>query len=214
MVDYPYILKPSSAEDFLKRMHERPEPRAVSQAYLDSLGYKSSNDRQIIPMLKFVNFLASNGAPDDNFRSFRDTSKQRAVMAQALVTSYEDLFKTIPKPCEASDEDLENFFRTATGKGGRMLKATVDAFKVLCKFADLAAITQPTPTPTPTSSPLPAPISTPAPIPVVQLPTREGGVILNVSVRLELPATQDAGVYDKIFESLKRHLLTPSSKTD
>lgn len=61
----------------------------------------------------------------------------------------------------------------------------------------------------------PAPIPTPTPAPLVQVPvTREGGVTLNVNIRLELPATQDATVYDKIFQSLKKHLLTPSSKTD
>jgi len=87
-----------------------------------------------------------------------------------------------------------------------MLKATVDAFQVLCKFADFGApAVTITPTPTPGA----------APTPTVQLPvTKEAGVNLNVNIRLELPATQDAEVYDKIFQSLKKHLLTPSSKTD
>jgi len=45
--------------------------------------------------------------------------------------------------------------------------------------------------------------------------TREGGgVTVNVNIRLELPATQDASVYDKIFESLKKHILASGSKPD
>jgi hypothetical protein len=59
--------------------------------------------------------------------------------------------------------------------------------------------------------PTPSPISAPT----VQLPlAKEGGVTVNVNIRLELPATQDADVYDKIFESLKKHILSTSSKTD
>jgi hypothetical protein len=108
----------------------------------------------------------------------------------------------------ASDTDLENFFRTATGRGDRMLTATVDAFKTLCKFADLKAPPVPiTPTPTPAPTPVPTP-------PFQPTIAKEGGVTVNVNIRLELPATKDAEVYDKIFESLKRHLLTSSSKTD
>jgi len=208
MVDYPYTYKPSSLDGFLKNITPRPQPKTVSQSYLKSLGYTSSHDWKIIPILRFIKFLDTGGRPIDLFKSFRDTRKQKATMAQALKESYADLFELYSNPCAKDDQTLENFFRTATGRGGRMLKATVSAFKTLCGFADFAAPAIPiTPKPTPT----PTAISTPA----VQLPVmREGGVTLNVNIRLELPATQDATVYDKIFQSLKKHLLTPSSKTD
>jgi hypothetical protein len=210
MADYPWTLKPSSLEGFLKNMPDRPEPEAVTQTYLNSLGYTSSSDRQIIPILKFINFIDSSGKPTDLFKNYRDTGKSKGIMAQALRDSYAPLFKTHAKPWEKSDADLENFFRTATGRGSRMLAATVGIFKTLCQFADFgaAAITiGPTPTPMPTPSPISAP--------TVQLPlAKEGGVTVNVNIRLELPATQDADVYDKIFESLKKHILSTSSKTD
>jgi hypothetical protein len=203
MTDYPYTLKPSTIEDFLKNMPQRPEPKKVSQEYMKGLGYTSSNDWALIPIFKFINFLDSDGVPTDLFKNFRDTRKSGAVMAQALKDSYKGLFELHANPCGVSDPDLENFFRTATGRGGRTLEATVATFKVLCKFADF----QPPPvaiTPTPVPSPAP-----------IQLPiSREGGITVNVSIRLELPATQDAGIYDKIFQSLKKNLLTSSSKED
>lgn len=206
MVDYPYALKPSSLEDFLKNMPSRPEPKKIDRAYLKGLGYTSSYELVIAPILKFIGFVDSSNVPTDLFKNFRDTRKSVAIMAQALKDSFKDLFELHQNPCMVSDTDLENFFRTATGRGDRMLTATVGVFKTLCKFADLKAPSAPiTPTPTPTPVPTP-PIQPPA--------TKEGGVTLNVNIRLELPATKDAEVYDKIFESLKRHLLTPSSKTD
>jgi hypothetical protein len=208
MADYPYTLKPSTLEDFLNNMANRPEPGRVTQKYLKSLGYTSSNDWAIRTILEFVKFIDHN-KPTDFFKSFRDTRKARSIMAQALRENYADLFQLSTNPCQMSDDDLENFFRTATGRGGRTLGATVSTFKVMCSFADFGAPAVPTPTPTPTPSP------TPMPTPLVQVPvTREGGVTLNVNIRLELPATQDADVYDKIFKSLRKHLLTQSSETD
>jgi hypothetical protein len=47
-----------------------------------------------------------------------------------------------------------------------------------------------------------------------RLPTTYSGVNLTVNISLELPISKDADVYDKIFTSLKRNLLSPKSKTD
>lgn len=209
MVDYPSILKPSSLEDFLKKMADRPLPENVNREYLKGLGYTSSNEFNIAPCLKFIGFADSSNAPTELFRNFRDTGKSGSVMAQALKNSYKELFKSYANPCVATDADLGNFFRTATGRGGRMLAATVSVFRTFCKFGDFEAVGVPT-------TPQPTPTPAPTPTPGIQLPvTREGGgVTVNVNIRLELPATQDASVYDKIFESLKRHILASGSKTD
>jgi len=207
MVDYPYTAKVSSLEDFLKKMATRPEPPKVTQEYLKSIGYTSSSDRQTIPVLRFIKFIDNEGVPTPFFKQFRDTRKSRAIMAQAMRESYAELFETVSNPCQATNEDLDNFFRTKTGRGETMLEITVNTFKSLCTFADFAAAPA---TITPT---LPTPVPAPMPSPVVQLPITREGVTVNVNIRLELPATQDATVYDKIFESLRKNLLSPSSKT-
>lgn len=194
----------------MKKMADRPEPKSVTTSYLKGLGYTSSHDWKILSILKFISFLDSSGAPIDLFKNFRDTKKSKAVMAQALKNSYTELFESFANPSAVNDTDLENFFRTKTGRGSRMLRATVDVFKTLCKFADFEAppVLKPA-TPTPIPTPLPT-------IPPAFQPptTKEGGVTINVNIQLELPVTKDAEVYDKIFESLKKHLLSPSSKTD
>lgn len=208
MVDYPYTIKPSALEDFLKKMPDRPEPPAkVTVEFLKKLGYTSSNDWAVLSILKFINFLDSSGSPTELFKMYRDTQKSKAIMAQALKASYSDLFSAYSNP---STENLENYFRTATGRGGKSLQATETTFKTLCKFADFGSL------PAAVTSASPAiPSQIPISPPVVQAPvTKEGGVNINVNIRFELPMTKDADVYDKIFESLKKHLLTPSTKSD
>jgi hypothetical protein len=48
----------------------------------------------------------------------------------------------------------------------------------------------------------------------IKLPVTDSGVNLTINISLELPISKDADVYDKIFASLKRNLLSPKSKAD
>lgn len=170
------------------------------------MGYTSSNDFKIIPVLKFIGFLDSSGGITEPFKQFRDTQKAKSVMAQALRTTYSELFSNFTNPY---NENLENYFRTATGKAGKPLQATESTFKTLCRFADFETVetipeTQPT---TPTIQH--------QSIPTVQVPMvgKENGVNVTVNIRFELPVTDKIDVYDRIFESLKKHILTSDSKS-
>lgn len=206
MVDYPYTLKPSSLEDFLQKMPERPEPKNVSQTYFKNLGYTSSNDWVMCSVLRFIGFVEDNKVTE-RFKNYRDTQKSRSVMTEAIRESYSGLLEISDNPCAIDDTSLENFFRTATGRGGRTLSATASTFRILCKFADFGAAPV-TPTPTPL---VPTPALSPTPR-GIRLPTTPEGFKLDVSIRIELPITQDADVYDKIFKSLRKHLLAQNSE--
>jgi hypothetical protein len=206
MVDYPYTLKPSTLEDFLQKMPERPEPRNVSQTYFKNLGYTSSNDWAMGTVFRFIGFVEGNKITE-RFKNYRDTRKSKSVMAEAIKESYSGLLEISDNPCLIDDTNLENFFRTATGRGGRTLSATTSTFRTLCKFADFGAVLV-TPTPTPS-------VPTPTPSPTtrgIQFPITPEGVRLDVSIRIELPITQDADVYDKIFKSLRKNLLASNSE--
>jgi len=123
------------------------------------------------------------------------------------------LFKIFSDPLTKSREELENFFaKYKPSVKKSTLGLYVDTFKTLCEFADFGASSISLP-----RTPLPeVPAGEKIALkPSVRLPiTKEGGINLDVSIRIELPVTQDAEVYDKIFKSLKKHLLTPSSETD
>ncbi len=55
-----------------------------------------------------------------------------------------------------------------------------------------------------------------APLPQIEVPAlgTSNGVNVTVNIRFELPITTEIDVYDKIFESLKKHLLTPNTKAN
>ncbi|MFA5364861.1 MAG: hypothetical protein WC325_06740 [Candidatus Bathyarchaeia archaeon] len=71
---------------------------------------------------------------------------------------------------------------------------------------------------TPSNMELPAPLpseSTTLPPYTIQVPTKDNGNMnITVNISFELPISKDADVYDRIFQSLKKNLLTRDSKAD
>jgi hypothetical protein len=197
MVKYPYTLKVSSLKDFFDNIPSIGTPERITIDFIESLGYKSKNDRAIVTILKFLGFADSDGAPTEVWLSHRDTSKSKAILAQALRRAYSELFMIYPDAQDKETEALRNFFSRSVTAGEPVLAATVNTFRALCEISDFGAtpaigVVQAVGGPRPTSSVSPA-FGTQA-------------LTINLSIQLQLPATEDSTVYDKIFKSLRKHI--------
>ncbi len=65
MAEFPYTAKPSSVPRFLRKIQAVRVPDKVTVKYIASIGFKSSNDRRLIPMLKALGFLDAPGVPSE-----------------------------------------------------------------------------------------------------------------------------------------------------
>lgn len=200
-MSYNYAIKTGTLKAFLERVKskELEVPTKITQAYLESIGYKSVNDRPIIRVLKSIDFIDSNGVPTQKFKDFR-TEISKQVMAEALKKTYADLFNTYSNPLEKTREDLENFFaKTKTSVKKQVLGLYVDTFKTLCEFADFGAVTEE------------KEIEKEGTIIKKGLvPRIAEGLAINLNIQITLPVTDDAEVYDKIFKALKEHIFSRS----
>jgi len=198
-VNYPYVYSLAALKRFLNLIPETGTPAKLTPEYLKTAGFRNTNDRAIISVLKFVNLLADDGTPTSDYSLLRDNSKAGAVMSSHLKTAYKELFDLYPDANNQPDEKLKNFFAPQTPAGGESVNKIVGTFKTLCESADFGA----------------APISStttgqgPSQVRVVSqtIPSSEGGVTINLNIQLQLPPTENAEIYDKIFESLKKHLI-------
>jgi hypothetical protein len=205
---YPYILNTGNLKKFLETIPKIGTPPKITQPSLPTLGFKSTADRPIVPILKFIGFLDESNVPSQTYKDFKVANKAGAVMASALRKAYSDLFEIYPDAYERDDKTLKDFFTPTTDAGEEVVIKTVATFKALCGFADFKAILEEVkereegkekgkaegegkPTP-----PMPA------------------GVTINLNIQLTLPETGDASVYDKIFKALRDNLLTQESKAD
>jgi len=75
MVNYPYTVKTGSLKKFFEKIPVVGVPDSVSQKFLYTLDFRSSNDRSIIPILRFIKFIDSAGVPTNKYASFRDRSR-------------------------------------------------------------------------------------------------------------------------------------------
>lgn len=214
MADFPYTPTPNSAKKFLDHIRSAGVPDKVTIKYLEKVGFKSTNDRYILGVLKFLEFVDSGGVPTKLWQAYRDRKSGGTALAAAIRQSYSDLFKTYPDANRKDNEALRNYFSAHTKVAESTLALIVQTFKMLCAAADFEGAApliveeeeeedkQDTEV-TGSGSRRPKSGRT-----SVSHETGTGhGPTININVQLQLPATEDGAIYDKLFAALKKHLI-------
>jgi hypothetical protein len=206
MAEFPYSPTPTSIPKFLSHIQSAGVPGKVTLKYLESVGFKSTNDRALIPVLKAINFIDSSGQPSQHWRDYRDKGRARSVLGEALRSGYADLFETFPDAQAKDNETLRNFFSARSNLAENTLALVVRTFKTLCEQADFDSVSAGSETGEHTGTKPPAVKAQPNVRPLAAaLPS------VNINIQLHIPETTDSSVYDNFFAALKKHLLTDGS---
>jgi hypothetical protein len=89
----PFINSTGLVTKILDKIIEASQPERFTQDFLDKLGYGNSGSaKPIIPLLKRLGFLASDGTPTPLYAQFRNPENRGAAMAQALRTGYKEIY--------------------------------------------------------------------------------------------------------------------------
>lgn len=201
---YPYTTVPGKLRDLLRKAPDMGRPDKVTVSWLKKAGYTSSNDPSMIPVLKFVGIVGPDGRPDDLRDSVRaPTQEGRARLADAIRRAYSDLFALYPDAHRRDAEAIRNFFRANTSGGDQVQSKLVQTFQVVAEFADFDA-----------EVPKDAVAAGGKGRQIGTRPTGTGrhvtevpGLTLNVNLQLQLPATSDGEVYEKLFGAMRKHLM-------
>jgi len=199
MAKAPYTPSPKNVNEFFKAIQTLGTPPKVSNAYLPTIGFKSSNDRYLVGLSKSLGFVDTAGKPTPRWNDFKDKAKAPKVMTDAIKTAYAALYSTYPDAERRDDDTLQNYFASTSGVADSVAKLMVQTFKNLCKFADfeVVAVTEPVITP-----------AVPTVKEVAEIATGARPVTVNINIQLQLPATEDATIYDSLFSALKKHLFS------
>lgn len=202
MAEFPYMPNPARVEPFFDHIQKTGVPPKVTYKYLESVGFKSKNDRYLVGILKFVGFLDSSGKPIETWHAYRHKEAAPGVMAGAIRAAYSDLFNTYPDAYRKDNEALRNYFSTQTVVAESTLGLIVRTFTALCELADFKDVAADVSV-VPSTAPAPELVG-PSPIALREPP----GMTVNINIQLALPATEDASIYEKLFAALKKHLLS------
>lgn len=192
----------------MAKIVEGTAPKKFTSAHLKGIGFKSSNDQGVLSLLKDLRFLSDDGTPLQRYHDYRDASRSRVVMAEALREAYGDLFHLNEKPGAADRAAIQGRIKSAHNFSDRVARMSTATFYTLLGLADLDAPTGPPP-PQETKKPKTDKPGTSADEakPAVPSGQRTPSIDLRYNVEVHLPASKDIEVYNAIFRSLKEHLL-------
>lgn len=208
-----YLITTKNLESFFNSLITAKAPDAFTQKFLESLEFKSTNDRLYIGLLKGLGFLDANAVPTERYFKFLDQSQSKQVLADAIREAYGDLFAVKTKANELSQQEVKNKFRTLTqGKiSDKVLHLMANTFKALVNYAEWDAATKKEEKKEKTGEQKTETVSKEQP-PIQEEADEEGmgGKLhktqLHYNIQIHLPESRDQAVYDALFKSLKRHL--------
>ena len=121
MAEIPYTTVPGTLKKLLQKIREVKKPDNATYNWLSSIGFKSTNAKSTIRVLKHIDFLDKSGVPTERWNQYRDSHYQQ-VLGSAIRDGYAELYSTFPSPHELIDQELWHYFSSKSGAG----KRTVD----------------------------------------------------------------------------------------
>ena len=209
-----YLITTKNLDSFFNSLITAKAPDTFTQKFLESLEFKSTNDRLYIGLLKGLGFLDANAVPTERYFNFLDQSQSKQVLADAIRESYGDLFAVNKKANELSQKEVKNKLRTLTqGKiSDKVLHLMANTFKELVSYAEWDSVVKREEEKKEKVSLQKTELST-KDLPSTQEEAEEdsvGGKLqkaqLHYNIQIHLPESRDPTVYDALFKSLKKHL--------
>lgn len=208
----PYMVSPGLIPKILTKIEEARRPDRFTQDFLGTkLGHASGSARPIIPLLKRMGFLNSDGSPAALYDQFRNTDTQGVAVAQGIRNAYSELFDRNKYAGDLPKEKLKSLIMEVTGAAhdDRTVELALSTFTKLKELADFDADPKAETAKVEEKS-VPAVNSQPYAVRGEQRAPDElenVGLNLAYTVNIVLPETTNPEVFNSIFKSLKDNLL-------
>jgi len=187
--------------DLFNKIRDGQAPERFTQQLLKDWGFSSTNDRPFIPLLKALGFLTAEGKPTQRYNDYRDHSRSKQVMGQALREAYGDIFLIKENPTNADRAAIEGKFKSFHNASDNVAGLMTRTFLGLLPLADLSSAS---------TVELPKALErdqSNGNEPIHSEFASGRGLGLHYNIQIHLPATKDVEVYNAIFKSLREHLL-------
>jgi hypothetical protein len=208
-----YMYSVKALPKMFESMQSAPVPPRFTHELLRTLGFKGSNDRAFINVLKGLGFIDQNSVPSKSYRSYKDKTRAKAVLAAQIRTAYSGLYATDEAAHRLPVDTVKNRLAAISGKDEAVVEKMATTFKALVSLADfetpLADTTNGSTGPTNgVDSARNGEQASVVDSPALNLITpKPAGLAFSHVLYINLPTTKDVAVYDAIFKSIREHLL-------
>ena len=207
----PYMQSVGLVPKILERIANARRPDRFTQDFLETkLGHSGGSARAMIPLLKRMAFIESDGSPTRLYDQYRNAGTQRAAVAAGIRNAYALLFDKNEYANNLSRDRLTSLVVEITGgaKDDSVVLKIVGTFWALKELADFDddAISRPANEKMPenTSAVQLSNSSVPAADSRTELPV---DLKVGYTINLNLPETTDPNVFNAIFRALRDNLL-------
>lgn len=205
----PYMGSVKNLSAILDQIQKAGAPEVFNLDFLRDLGFKSSNDRGFIKVLRYLKMLSDTGRPQTAYREFMNSAEARKVLAKQLQVAYDELFLSNRTAHSESAKKLKGWFQTKTGESESVASKMATTFRSLASYADFESSSD-----TPdhmTEEGVVDGLENPEDVTAeASSPPRQVDVPLTMTYRLEinLPNTTNVKVFRSIFRALRDELLS------
>jgi hypothetical protein len=209
-----YLITTKNLEPFFNSLITAKAPDVFTQKFLESLEFKSTNDRLYIGLLKGLGFLDANAVPTEKYFKFLDQSQSKQILADAIREAYGDLFAVNIKANELTAHEVKNKLRTLTqGKiSDKVLHLMANTFRALVDYAVWdTSVKKPEEKKEKNAEqkeeqPRKEILSVQEETEDESINGKLNKTQLHYNIQIHLPESRDPAVYDALFKSLKKHL--------
>lgn len=140
----PYLASNKNIETLFSSILSAKVPDRFTQDFLqNTIGLKGSNDRQVIPLLRTLNFLDQSGSPTPSYRLLKSKETARTAIAEGIRHAYAPLFGANEEANTLPNDKLKGLVAQVAGTDTDMTSRIVLTLSALIKQADFSKSSKP-----------------------------------------------------------------------
>lgn len=211
-ISLPYVTSPGNIDKALNGIKSAAVPEKVTQDFVKTiLKIKGGSGAQMTSFLKKIGFADTSGSPTERYKRYRNSSTSGAAVAEAMKQAYAAVFEHNEYAFKLSDDELVGIIVEITGQASEAnpVKLALSSFKSLREHADFTVVEAADAHQG--SNNLGGVIkgAEGSRDNHLEIPEKQSfGLNLGYTININLPATDDVRVFDAIFTSIKKNLMS------
>ena len=204
-----YLNSVNKVQAIMTKIIAGTAPEKFTTAHLKTIGFGSSNDRAMVPLLKDLGFLSAEGVPTQRYHDYRNSARSKNVLGEALKDAYPEIFHITESPSQDDKPAIQGLFKSTHNVSDQVAGFMANTFLVLLEIADVSHGENKTKATTHKTEAKKKDASNAATNTIKETVVQQHQGIANLryNIEIHLPATNEIEVYNSIFKSLKEHLL-------
>jgi len=191
-------------EEYFKAIQKGTAPPRFTTEFLENMGFKSKNNRQLTALLKALNFVDESNVPTQAYREYLDPKRGRIALGKQILSAYEGIFELNRDAHKEKASDLQGSFKSLANVSEPVANWMAVTFTNLCALADIEGARKGLVEEEPKKEMKKEEVRHAEPE-VSTPPSSPLG--LSYHIELHLPNTTDIEVFRAIFKALKEHLI-------